>query len=54
MKLFDFAFCQSWRRKLEQLASIAQPEFWGESDDREPLPILQSYGLSPYNGVNSN
>ena len=51
MKLFDFAFCQSWRRKLEQLASIAQPEFWGESDDREPLAILQSYVFHTFDKI---
>lgn len=42
MKLFDFAYCPSFKTKINHLASIC-PEDWGKPDNFKSHPILHNY-----------
>lgn len=45
MRIFDFALVTEWEYKLQQLASIAEPERWKylHVPTDKPLPVLDSY-----------
>jgi len=42
VKLFDFAYCQGFRSKIDNLATIC-PEDWGKADGFKTHPILHNY-----------
>lgn len=45
MRIFDYAVVTEWDGRLEQLASMAEPERWTFKSvpDDSPLPVLDSY-----------
>lgn len=45
MRIFDYAIVANWYERLQELATIAEPERWTflHIPDESPLPVLDSY-----------